>query len=168
MAHNNDDHFEEESGFEPTPAGLAHFLQEQYIGDDRFDTVELAEPGPLDDEDVRVKYICDNNSHFFVAVLSGEGLVRIGLATQSEAVCEAIEEAATDIGGSLTEFLQDALESEDELEHEVQHYHDDMDYFASEIPYQTSEDLASDILRDEIVYYLDGYMNGFYDYLGLT
>ncbi|MCE5228437.1 hypothetical protein LLG95_02420 [bacterium] len=153
-------------GFEPTPAGLAHWLEEQYAGDDRFESVEVAEPGPLDGEDVRVQFICNAHTHFLVSVLSEDGFIRIGLATESKDTVERIEEAVDEAGGSLTDFLSDALDSDEDLEHEVQHFHDDMDYFASDIPYQREEDLAADVIRDEVIYYLDGYMRAFEEYVG--
>lgn len=155
---------DDEGRVEPTPANLAHWLSEQYAGDDRFESVEVAEPGQLDGEDVRVRFICNNETHFFVSVLGDEGFIRIGLATDSKAVVKAIEEAVDESGGSMTEFLEDALETDEDLEHEVQHFHDDMDYFASDIPYQREEDLASDVMRDEIIFYLDGFMGAFHDY----
>ena len=101
-----------------------------------------------------------------VAVLEDDGLIRIGLATEGEEISEAIEAGANEAGGSLTEFVADAMGAEDELEHEVQHFHDDVFYCCSDIPYQREEDLSSNILRDEIIYYLDGYftaLSGFLD-----
>jgi len=164
--HNDDeDDALEGSGLEPSPATLAQWLEEQYVGDDRFESIEVHAPGPLEGEAVRVKFICDAATHFFVAVLEDDALIRIGLATQDEAVGKEIEGAANESGDSLTEFLADVMDAEEELEHEVQHFHDDMFYFCSDIPYQREEDLASDILRDEIIYYLDGYMTGLYEYL---
>ena len=156
---------QEKPGFETKPANLAHWLQEQYAGDDRFEGIEIADPGPLDGEDVRTRYICNDHTHFFVSVLSEDGYIRIGLATESQAVVDAIQAAVDESGGSLTEFLEDALEIDEEIEYEVQHFHDDVDYFASDVPYQREDDLGSDIIRDEIVYYLNGYMNAFYDYV---
>lgn len=150
-------------GCEPTPGNLAHWIEEQYVGDDRFESIEVVEPGPLDGEDVRVQFICDAHTHYLVSVLSEDGFIRIGLATDSKMVVENIEAAVDEAGGSLSDFLADALESDEDLEHEVQHFHDDMDYFASDIPYQREDDLASDVTRDEMIYYLDGYMRAFED-----
>ncbi len=156
---------QDQPGFETQPATLAHWLQEQYTGDDRFEAIEALEPGPLDGEDVRTRFVCNNHTHFFVSVLREDGYIRIGLATESPAVVDAVQEAVDESGGSLTEFLEDALEIEDELEYEVQHFHDDVDYYASDIPYQREDDLGSEVIRDEIIYYLDGFMNAFYDYV---
>lgn len=151
-------------GLEPTPANLAHWLEEQYHGDDRFESIEVVNPGPLEGEAVRVKFICSEKSYFLVAVMEDAGQIRVGLATQSRAVREAIEAAAEENGGSLTEYLEVAMDLEDELEHEVQQFREDAYYFCSDIAYHTPEDLASDALRDEIVFYLDGYTNAFYDF----
>jgi hypothetical protein len=160
----NDDDLED-SGIEPTPLNLAQWLEEQYRGDDRFESVEIAEPGPLEGEAVRVKFICDAMTHFLVSVLEEDVIVRVGLATDDRKVSTAIENAVNESGDSLTEFLADIMDAEDELEHEVQHFHDDAYYFCSDIPYQRDEDLASDVLRDEVIYYLDGYLTALYDYL---
>ena len=155
----------EQSGIEPTPNNLAHWLEEQYRGDDRYESVEITEPGPLDGEAVRVKFMCDALTHFFVAVLEDDGIVRVGLATADPQLSKAIEDAANESGNSLTEFLEDSMDVEDELENEVQHFHDDVFYFCSDLPFQRGEDLASDVLRDEVIYYLDGYMTSLLDYL---
>jgi hypothetical protein len=154
------------SGIEPTPANLTHWLEEQYTGDDRFESVEVLEPGPVEGEAVRVEFICGPLTHFFVSVLGDDGLVRIGLATDDPEVSKTIESAVSRSGDSPTEFLAGVMDVEDELEHEVQHFHDDMFYYCSDIPYQRDEDLASDVLRDEIIYYLDGYMTALYEYVG--
>src|SRR5262245_59406134 len=129
MTEYDDDELAQGAGLEPTPASLGHWLEEQYTGDDRFEAIEICEPGPLEGEAVRVKYICDERTHFFVAVLADDGLIRVGLATEDRAVSEAIESAALENEDSLTGFLQEAMEAADELEHEVQHFHDDVYYF---------------------------------------
>jgi hypothetical protein len=165
MADFEDDDLSQGAGLEPTPGSLAHWLEEQYQGDDRFESIEIDEPGPLEGEAVRVKFICDERSHFFVSVLEDESLVRVGLGTGDRWASEAIETAALETGDSLTEFLADSMDADDELEHEVKHFHDDMFYFCSDIPYQRVEDLASDHLRDELIYYLDGYMTALFEYL---
>lgn len=153
------------AALEPTPGILAHFLEEQYAGDDRFHAIELREPGPLEGEALRVVFIFNDRTRFFVSALSDDLVIRVGLATEDKDLSESIESAALDSGDSLTEFLEVAMESEEELDHEVQHFHDDVYYFCSDIRYQRPEDLSSEALRDEVIYYLDGYMNAFYDYL---
>jgi hypothetical protein len=161
----DDDDTSQGSGLEPTPAGLAHWIEEQYAGDDRFELIEVAEPGPLEGEAVRVAFIANDQTHFFLAVLEEDERVRVGLATADRALSKAIEGAAMESGDSLTEFLADAMQADDELETEVQHFHDDVYYFCSDIPFQRLEDLASPALRDAIIYYLDGYMNALFDYI---
>jgi hypothetical protein len=152
-------------GLEPTPASLGHWLEEQFLGDNRFDSIELLEPGPLPGEAVRVKFLYDEATYFFVSVLEDDSVIRIGLASESREISVSIEAAVRENGESLTEFLEIAIDAEDELEHEVQHFHDDVYYFCSNIPYQRVEEFGSTILRDEIIYYLDGFMNAFYDLL---
>ncbi|HOE97821.1 MAG TPA: hypothetical protein PLS90_17225 [Candidatus Sumerlaeota bacterium] len=163
--YNDDDELEQGAGLEPTPASLAHYLEEQYVGDDRFETIEVLDPSPHEGEAVRVCFSYDDVSQFFVAVLEEDGLVRVGLMTQEKALSERLESAAQESADSLTEFLEVSLESGEELDHEVQHFHDDAFYFCSDIPYQRDDDLASEILRDEIIYYLDGYIGAFYGLL---
>jgi hypothetical protein len=165
MTNYEEDDFSQGTGLEPTPAGLAHWIQEQYNGDDRFESIELLDPGPLEGEAVRVAFMVNDQTRFFLAVLEEDERIRIGLATANRAVSKAIEAAAMESGDSLTEFLADAIEADDELEHEVQHFHDDVYYFCSDIPFQRLEDLASPVLRDEVIYYLDGYMNALFDYI---
>ena len=152
-------------GLEPSPATLAHWAREQYVGDDRFEGIEIQEPGATEEETVRVKYIYDNQTCFFIAVLNEMGIIRIGLASENRSLVEAIEEAAEDNGDSLTEFIEMTMEGEGEFDYEVCHFHDDMDYFCSDIPFQCAEDLDSENLHDEIIYYLDGFMSALYEYL---
>ena len=165
MSDSEDEEFPEGSGLEPTAAGLGHWIEEQYAGDDRFESVELHEPGPLEGETVRVTFTCSEQTSFFLSVLEDDERIRVGLATTNRAVSKAIESAALEGGDSLTEFLADSMEADDELEHEVRHFHDDAYYFCSDIPFQRLEDMASPVLRDEIIYYLDGYMNALFDYI---
>ena len=116
-------------------------------------------------ETIRVRFVSNPRAHFFVSVFEEEGFLRIGLATEDEALNETIENAVTESGDSMTEFVEIAMDAEDELEHEVTNFHSDMYYFSSDIPYQREEDLASSILRDEIIYYLDGMMTSFSDFV---
>lgn len=165
--HDDADEFENADvpgqGIETSPSGLAHWLAEQYAGDDRFASIEVEAPGPLEEEAVRVKFICEDNTHFMVAVLAEDAIVRIGLATEDKDLAAVIQEAAEEAGGVLTDLLSDGVEDDEELEHEAEHFHDDMDYFCSDIPYQRDEDLAADILRDAVIFYLDAYLGAFYE-----
>lgn len=155
----------QDSEMVPYPVALGHWLEEQYIGDDRFDAIEIDEPGLSEGETVRIRFICTPQSHFLVSVFEEDGFLRIGLATEDEELSQAIEAAASENGDSLTEFVEIAMDSEDELEHEVTNFHSDMFYFCSDIPYQREEDLASSVLRDEVIYYLDGIMMAFFDFV---
>lgn len=167
MASEFDDEEEEprEPGVEPTPGNLAHWLEEQYTGDDRFESIEIVEPGPLEGEAVRVKFVVTPETCFFVGVMDEDSLVRVGLATADRETNDGIEAATKESGESLTDFMEDVMDVEDELEHEVQHFHDQLYYYCSDIPYESEDDLAADTLRDEVIYYLDGYITAFFDYL---
>lgn len=138
---------------------LAHWIEEQYDGDERIQPAELLEPGPLEGEAIRVRLPLNEETYFFVSVLEDDLLVRVGLATEDKELSEELEEAATERSGSLTEFLQAALGTDDELEFEVQHFHDDVYYFASEIPFQREVDLNARIIREPLSLYLEGYIN---------
>jgi hypothetical protein len=152
-------------GIEPTPGSLAHWVAEQYSGDDRFETVEILDPGQLEEEAVRVKLICDADTHFMVAVLADDAVVRVGLATEDKDLVARVEEAAEGVGGAFTDLLAGGIADADDLEHEVEHFHDDMDYFCSDVHYQRDEDLAADVLREEVIYYLDGFLAAFFDFV---
>ncbi len=160
----DDDELSENGGRDSGPTGLGNWLVEQFGGDERFDVVEVAEPGPSEDETLRVKLTVNESAHFMVGIFADDHIVRVGLVTDDEEISTTIESAGEDAGLSLTEFLADALGT-DELDHEVTHFHDDAFYFCSDLPYRRDEDLALDALRDEIVFYLDGYANAFFDFL---
>jgi hypothetical protein len=150
---------------EPTSSSLVHWIQEQFIGDDRYEVSEIEEPGPLEGESVRLNCVYDQASNLFVSVFEDDAIIRIGLATTSEEISEKIENASEEHGASLTEFFQDLMAADDELEYEVQHFHDDQFYFCSEMQFQCNEDLASNDLRDLTVFYLDGYTNAMLELL---
>ena len=152
-------------GIEPTPGGFAHWVAEQYLGDDRFESIEVQDPGPLEEEAVRVKFICDSQTHFLVSVLQDDAIVRIGLATESKGLVARLEAAAEEVGGALSDLLAEGMDIDEDVEHEVEHFHDDEDYYCSDLHYQRDEDLFTEILRDEIIFYLDGYISAFYEYV---
>lgn len=161
----DDEDVELGKGIEPTPGGLAHWVAEQYFGDDRFELVEVEEPGQLDEESVRVKFICNDETHFMMSVLAEDAIVRIGLATEDQDLVDRIEEATENAGGGLTDLMAEGMGADEDLEHAVEHWHDDMDYFCCDIQYQSADDLSSDVLRDEVIYYLDGFFSAFYHYV---
>jgi hypothetical protein len=160
--HDEDEDNLDKLGLEPTPGGLAHWVCEQYVGDDRFESVEVREPGVLEEEAARVRFNVTDETHFFVAVLADDAIVRVGLASADKELIDAIEAEVEDQGGTLTDLVADALESDDDLEHEVEHFHDDMDYICADLQYVSDEDLASDLLRDEVLYYVEGFLAAFY------
>lgn len=156
---------ESQEGMDAPPLALAHWLEDQYVGDDRFDTVEIDEPGPSEGETVRIRFVCHPQTHFFVSVFEDDGFLRVGLATEDESLNQEIEDAINESGDSLTEFVEIAMDAEDELEHEVANFHSDMYYFASDIPYNREQELATSTLRDAIIYYLDGIVTAFNDFI---
>lgn len=82
---------------------------------------------------------------------------RVGFAAKDRWANEEVEDAVESNGGTMTEFLEDEMEADDELEHQVQHFHDSgWFHFASDI----GKDAAffdSDEGRELLWYYFDGY-----------
>lgn len=162
---NDDQMIESDSECEASPDGLIRWLESQYHGDDRFTNVDIEEPGRLGEETIRINFVVDEKSHFFVSVNETESYVRVGFCTADRWVSEEIESESVESGDSLTEILEDLMEADEDLEYEVQHFHDDGFYFCSDIPYDSAEDLSEDECHDEIIYYLDGYLTGYLDKL---
>lgn len=162
----DEDEFETEFGeehLEESIAELGQWLEDAYTGDDRFEYVELATPGPAEGETFRLRLVIDETTEFFVAFMEDDNLIRVGLATEDAGIADAIEEAMLESGGTMTEFIADAMEAEDELEHEVQYLNEDVFYFCSDITYESDAEVNSETQRDAIVYYLDGYIAGLLD-----
>lgn len=158
----DEDEFETEFGeehLEESINELGQWLEEAYTGDDRFEYVELMVPG-LEDEVFRLRLVVDDATEFFVSFHEEESLVRVGLATEDAAVSDAIEEAMLESGGTMTEFIGDAIEAEEELDHEVQFLNEDNFYFCSDLPYESAAEINSETQRDEIVFYLDSFIAG--------
>lgn len=160
MAWDDDDEEELEADDDGATGALtlAEWLTERYDGDERVETVDQLDPGPLEGEAVRVRMLLNAQTYFFVSVLEDEAVVRVGLATEDEELSKEIEEAATSEAGSLNDFLLAAMEDGDELEYEVTHFHDDVFYFSSEIPFQRESDLTSRHMKENLLLYLEGYI----------
>ncbi len=156
-------HYEEET--EGT-VEFAHWLKDRYSGDHRFELIELFDPGPLDGEDFRLRFLLDSGHFFLVAVNSEDGFIRVGFATQSETLYEELEEAMHDSADSMSEFLAEAMGVESELEFEMQQFEDDVFYYCSDLPLDRPEELAMDALREDAATYLDGYFEAFFGLLG--
>ncbi len=167
----DDDHLDDMDSGElgsilgPTVFSLAYWIQEQFVGDDRFEGSNVNDSALLEGESVRLNFDYDRDTHVFVSVFEEDAIIRVGLATTREEISKAVERASEAHGDSLTEFFQDKMAVGDELEYEVQQFHDDQFYFCSEIQFQCNEDLASDDLRDQVVFYLDGYANAMIELL---
>ncbi len=107
-------------------------------------------------DDLRLLFRPQKDSAFMIGVRAGARTVRIGLVTTNRWVSEGIEQAVLDNGGSMTEFLEDEMEADDDLEYPMLHYHDSGEfYFISEIPY---ENLETPELYDQVAMYLKGYV----------
>lgn len=161
-----DEEESEEEGDGPSGLALGHHLEDAYVGDARFETVELAVPGTSEGEDFRVSFIIDDSTRFLVSVLGDDGFARVGFSTNSEALSEKIEQGILDSGLSMTEFLEEAIGDSDGVENEMQHFHDDAYYFCSDIPYDGPQQLSSRAFREEITRYLDGYFDALLEFLG--
>lgn len=156
-----EDEFESEYGEEHLDeaiADLGQWLEDSYTGDDRFEYVELATPGSADGETFRLRLVVDGNTEFFVAFMQDDNVIRIGLCTEDAELNDSIEEALLEGGGTMTEYLAEAMEAEDDLDHEVQQLNEDAFYFCSDLTYESDSEVNSETQRDEIVYYLDGYI----------
>ncbi len=154
----DDDPEYDDDGEHSPVSDLGFWLEEACLADPRFETVDLREGGVLEGEAFRVCMNVTPESHFFVSVLPNEMIVRIGLSTENVKLSEAIEKTIENEADSMTEYLLSAMSDRDELEHEMQHFHDDAYYFCSEIPYDSDAQLGTEEMREEIMEYLDGYV----------
>lgn len=170
MDDDEDDSMEDEEAGEAEEgsAGLAlgHAVEDSFVGDARFETVEMIVPGQVEGEDLRVRLIVNEDAQFFVALLGDEGFVRVGLCTQNVELSESIEQAILDSGESMTEFLEAAIGDDEGVENEMQHFHDDAYYFCSEIPYDGPDQLASRHVREETLRHLNGYIEALIGLVG--
>lgn len=99
----------------------------------------------------------EDNKVIYLGVRHGGDTVRVGFAAKDRWANEEIEDAVESNGGTMTEFLEDEMEADDELQYEVQHFHDSgWFHFASDIGkdaawFETGEG------RDLVWFYFDGY-----------
>lgn len=93
----------------------------------------------------------------YLAARHGGSTLRVGFAAKDRWANEEVEDAVESNGGTMTEFLEDEMEADDELEYQVQHFHETgWFHFASDIPkdpawFDTPEG------RETVWYYVDGY-----------
>lgn len=169
MSDEDDDYEDQdyETGDDSSGPGtaLGREIEELYLGDGRFRTVDFSSPGPLDGEALRVSLIVDDVSEFFFSVLPDEGFVRVGLSVAGDELSQAIEEAILETGMSMTEFVSQASESGEDLEHEVHHFEDDTFYFAADIPFESDEQLESPAFQEEIANCLAAFIDSMLDLL---
>ncbi|MCC5874716.1 MAG: hypothetical protein JJU11_00725 [Candidatus Sumerlaeia bacterium] len=102
----------------------------------------------------------DDTKVVYVGIRHGGDTIRVGFAARDRWANEEVEEAVESNGGTMTEFLEDEMEADDELEYQVQHFHDTgWFHFASDIP-KGADWFASDKGREVLWYYVDGYARG--------
>jgi hypothetical protein len=96
----------------------------------------------------------------YLATRHGGATVRVGFATDDRWANEEVEDGVESNGGTMTEFLEDEMEADDELKWAVQHFHErGWFHFASDI---TRDAAAFDTVegREELWLYFDGYCRG--------
>lgn len=107
-------------------------------------------------DDIRLLFKVSGDCSFFLGVRCQSNCIRVGLVTTNRWISEGIEQAVLDSGGSMTEFLEDEMEADDDLEWPMIHYHDSGEfYFHSEIPF---DDLCSPELHAQVGQYFKGYV----------
>lgn len=93
----------------------------------------------------------------YVAYRHGGDTIRVGFAAKDRWANEEVEEAVESNGGTMTEFLEDAMEADDALEFPVQHFHEaGWFHFATDLPKGRAH-FASTEGREQVWYYFDGY-----------
>lgn len=138
---------------------LIRWLHEEWAESEAFaDVRESGINGDQRIDEPRVDFVVDDQSSFFAEVLPGDGAVRVGLACESREMNESIEQAVIDSGGGLDGFLEEGMDAEEKLAYPARHFSDDgVFYYCSEIPYVEPRDLDTEDMRDEVLYYLQGY-----------
>lgn len=93
----------------------------------------------------------------YVALRHGGSTIRVGFAAKDRWANEEIEEAVESNGGTMTEFLEDAMEADDALEFPVQHFHEaGWFHFACDLS-RDAAFFASSEGQVRVWYYFDGY-----------
>lgn len=93
----------------------------------------------------------------YIGSRHGGGTMRVGFAAKDRWANEEVEDAVESNGGTMTEFVEDEMEADDDLEYKVQHFHEaGWFHFASDIPKDAAY-FDSDAGRELLWYYLDGY-----------
>jgi hypothetical protein len=144
---------------------LGRRLEDHFVGDDRFAAVELLGPGPEEGEDFRLQLSIDDQTSYFIALRGEESVARVGMVTQDEAVGRAIEAAIHDAGESITEFLEAALDPGEALDYEIQHYAEDGFHLWADIPFDSPARLQARSFIEQLVYYVDAFVETFARYL---
>lgn len=107
-------------------------------------------------DDRRLLFFFKPDCAFLIGVRAEAGTVRVGLVTRNRWINEGIEQGVLDSGGSMTEFLEDEMEADEDLPFPMLHYHDSGEfYFVSEIPFS---DLNDPALKASVKLYFEGYV----------
>jgi len=107
-------------------------------------------------DDWRLLFQANEDASFLLGVRAETKQIRVGVVTRNRWVSEGVEQAVLDNGGSMTEFLEDEMEADDDLEYPMLHYHDSGEfYFVSEIPF---EDIRKPETYEMAKYYFEGYV----------
>lgn len=119
----------------------------------------LAEPPQVigGGDDILVAVGANDQKVVYLGMRHGGSSARVGFAARDRWANEEVEDAVESNGGTMTEFLEDEMEADDELVYQVQHFHDTgWFHFASDIPKDPAF-FASEEGRELLWYYFDGY-----------
>lgn len=107
-------------------------------------------------DDCRIVFTLTPDCAFLIGVRPEAGTLRVGLVTRNRWINEGIEQAILDNGGSLTEFLEDEMEADQDLAYPMLHFHSSGEfYYVSEIPFG---DLNDPALKATVKLYFEGYI----------
>lgn len=99
----------------------------------------------------------EENKVVYLGLRHGGSTFRVGFAAKDRWANEEVEEAVESNGGTMTEFLEDEMEADDELEYQVQHFHEaGWFHFSSDIA-KDEAFFSSEEGRELLWYYFDGY-----------
>ena len=91
--------------------GLAHWLEEHYVGDVRFETVEINQPGQLDGEDFRPRSLLERKAALAHLLHRRKGVILFNLEGDAERAIPAFQQflVLTDAGNPFRPQVLAAL-----------------------------------------------------------
>ncbi|MDX2177346.1 MAG: hypothetical protein SF028_12850 [Candidatus Sumerlaeia bacterium] len=137
--------------------GLAEYLQ-QRLADSGF-AAHRIEPLPAVAGVDRVIAAYGPEPHLavYAGLRHGGQSLRIGFAAKDRWMNEEVEDAVESNGGDMTEFIEDGMEADDELEFKTQHFHEaGWFHFASDLM-KPAAFFATEEGRELAWLYLEGY-----------